>query len=123
MNPPPETNDEAELRALLNRAAPPLLDDGFSQRVIAALPLPGPENDALLWRRFRFCLIGSAIGSACVVWSIISGLDAVGASQLGSDLLATATRLTEPRLALALVVAFGSLLYVFGPELKEKLFE
>lgn len=122
MNPTPEREEDAELRALLNRAMPPLDDGGFSQRVVAALP--EPAENTLFWRRFRFCLIGSAMGSVCAIWSIISGVDAASsASLLGTDLLTAATRLAEPPLALALAVALGSLLYVFGSELKERLFE
>ena len=62
--------DEAQLDAWLRASTtqPPLPDDGFSQRVLSALPPPArPDSVRRLW----FCVAGALIGGgvAIVSWS------------------------------------------------------
>jgi len=60
LNPPP-FDDDAVLRAHFE-AAPPLADNGFSSRVVSALPAPRAWN----WRAATILGIASALGLAGV---------------------------------------------------------
>src|SRR4051812_15601204 len=54
-------DDDRRLTALLQ--SPPLADDGFSDRVLAALPQPPPR-----WRRATFITVGGAAGVVIAFW-------------------------------------------------------
>ena len=60
----PHSNRDAALETLLRRAAPPLPDNGFSARVVAALPRVRRAG----WSRFWLCAVGGISGLA-LVWT------------------------------------------------------
>lgn len=107
---PPPNNDDTLLEARLRRDLPPLPDEGFANRVLAALPPPVRQRRPR--SRLVFVLAGALAGTA---WAL-----AAGAGRPGPDLDATATALThaltplaDPMLLLALAVAGLSLVYAF----------
>lgn len=114
--------DDTQLEALLRQRAAPLPDDGFSMRVVAALPprnattpTSAPAKDPQRTRMFVF-FAGGVCGAAVAVL----GLTLKQGS--GADLIETVTALqqnlavfADTRVALALGVAAVSLLYVFWP--------
>ena len=59
------TPSEDPLEVLLRKDYAPLADDGFSARVLAAIPLPEPKARRLPSRRFVLCSIGGLAGAAC----------------------------------------------------------
>lgn len=67
---------DSELEALLRRPLPPLPDDGFSARVVAALPQPSRTADLIRW---TLCSAGASAGIFVAVRSVDSW-QSVGAS-------------------------------------------
>ena len=113
-------NDDARLEAMLRRAAPPLPDDGFSARVLAALP--APEAAAALWRRIAFCLAGAAAGYGFALWRGAAWPDLqLELEQFATALVNATSTLADPLLGAALVVTALSLLFAFQSELRERL--
>jgi hypothetical protein len=72
-SPPPPSNspsDDDSLERLLRETsfhAPPLDDNGFSARVLAALPPPKTRRAQSISRRTALCLAGAGIGLAASV--------------------------------------------------------
>ena len=120
MNPVPDANDDAHLEALLRRAATPVPDDGFSMRVLAALP-PAAEPSAL-WSRAVFCLAGAAVGGGFAYWEGASwpGLRADFA-QARTAFANVSPTLADPLFAAAVTVTLLSLLVAFRHELRDRL--
>lgn len=113
LNPFPNANDDVRLEALLRDAVSALPDDGFSSRVLAALP---PEETAAgSWRRTAFCFAGAAAGCGYALWR------GVNWPELQAEFGRTTTALADPLFMGALVVAALSLLFAFRAELREKL--
>lgn len=120
-------SEDAELESWLRERSPTtaLPDDGFTNRVLAALPAAGTEavsaRAALSRWRMRSCLAGALAGTA-VFWlgtapSTGAGIDL---NQLLKDVghaaMATSALLGDPLLAFALVATAGSLIVAYWRE-------
>jgi hypothetical protein len=113
-----DTQIDSWLRANARQAALP--DDGFSARVLAALPAQTPVRRSP--RRTWLWLSGGAVG--CVVAARTGGSASEIATQFAT--LVTESRaafapLADPSLLLATVVTAGSLMVVYWRELTSKL--
>jgi hypothetical protein len=105
-------DDEARLETWLREPARALPDDGFSTRVLAALP--PPVTRPISTRRWVLCGLAAAVGLA-VAWPR-AGTGGEVVSQLSSwtdALTMTGTALADPMAQIALVVAALSLVAVF----------
>lgn len=106
--------DDAQLERLLRHAAPPLTDDGFSARVVAALPAsqPAPRE----WLRPALCL-GGALAGVAIVWSQMESVGALRSetTQLLMHAANVSTAVLDPMVGLALLVTLGSLAFAFRP--------
>ena len=115
--------DDAQLEAWLRSrsAVPPVADEGFSARVLAALPPPAPRRVSSSLRGW-LCLAGALIGAG-VAWQ--SGWRHPDAAWEFADLLpnlqAVISPLSDPNVLLAVVVAGMSLAFVYWRELRTKL--
>ena len=113
-------NDDRRIEALLRDAVTPLPDDGFSARVMAALP--GAEKQPATRRRLAFCLAGAMCGCAFALWRGVSVPELEAAySRFAPSLMNAASPLADPVLATALMVAALSLLFAFRAELRDRL--
>ncbi len=118
----PGARDDARLEALLRRPAPPLADDGFSARVLAALPpvrAAAAGSAKIVRRHERAEWLGVWVGVVvallgCFFWPT-SPAESAGAFFRA---VSNATYLADPALALAVLVAAGSILYAFWPRLR-----
>lgn len=112
LNPPPE--NDANLAELLRQQAPVLPDDGFSARVLAALP-PRSERHWLFSPRFAVAVGAGALAGITFAWRQGSTWrDSVdGLSRLDRELAAASRILSDPNLALALALTVISLLVVY----------
>ncbi len=132
-SPPDDARLEAWLRA--HSAAAPLPDDGFSARVLAALPArthPALAADLLaarraadrrrraVHRRLCLCLLGALAGTALGVMADHGASPAdvgIAFSALLPPLTAAFDGLATPSIALAAAVTVASLVVVYWPEL------
>ena len=115
MNIPP--SEDAQIRSLLSEHQPPLSDDGFSNRVMAALPAPVTRRNTSL--RAAVCALGAAAG--CVVaWQGVSGFGAWDQSSqhLRTALAEAAVGMSDTRFLVAIAVTAASLAYAFKRELR-----
>jgi hypothetical protein len=103
-------NDDSRLEMLLRQPAPALPDDGFSTRVLAALPARIPARRPGL--RLVFCSAGAVTG--LIIASLVSTTSSGGLAGL-NELGRTASRLVEtfsnPNVFLALTVTAVSLVF------------
>lgn len=112
--------DDEQLEARLRRSAAPLPDDGFSLRVMAALPprppAAAPPTPAPDRARMMVFLTGGVCGAIVALggMALKQGSGAVLTDSL-RGLRESLVVLADPRFALALGVALSSLLYVFRP--------
>ena len=117
LNPSPPPPDDAPLETWLRSSAarPPLPDDGFTARVLGALP-PAPAPAA---NRRRALVLAGTLAGAAVLWAHQDGwsLDSARLADLapacGDPFGAPATPAFA--LALALVLTLASLLVVYRP--------
>ena len=115
----PDDDLEAWLHA--HAAGPTLPDDGFSRRVLAALPSlsPRPASSSLRW---GLCLAGALAGGAM---AFLSARQNPGAPQNLPDLLqsliAASVSLSDPSVGSALAVTVVSLAFVYWREIRAKL--
>ena len=110
--------DDAQLEAWYRThlATPPLRDDGFSQRVLAALPTPIQRSTA---QRRLFCLTGALLGTVIAMVQMIgAGNRSTDFSALEKEIADALTQLANPAFGLALVIASFSLWFVFRPKLR-----
>ena len=122
-SPSDHPGDDAVLTALLREAEPPLPDNGFSARVLAALPPPPPAPFGL-----RVPILTAAtIAGLVLAWQHITatgGAPAVVAeldarlSQIHAALALSNGSMVDPALTFALAATVGSLLYAFRAELR-----
>ena len=105
--------DEAQLDAWLRASTtqPPLPDDGFSQRVLSALPPPArPDSVRRLW----FCVAGALIGGGVAALGAFgSDNQPAGLAALQDMILATLAQLSVPGFGLAVGITVGSLWFAF----------
>ena len=119
LNSSPDANGDARLEALLRRATTPLDDDGFSARVLAALP--APVKPRVPWQRILFCIAGALAGCGYAVWRGVSGpAFETGIARLGNTLADFGPSMTDPRFVTAMGVTVLSLALAFRTELREK---
>lgn len=120
LNSSAHANDDARLATMLRAAAPVLPDDGFSTRVLAALPAPHIERPQ--WGRIVFGAVGAAAGCGLAFGSGASWEDLqMGGGRIASAFLRAAPAFSDPMVAAALGVALLSLLVAFHRELRERL--
>jgi hypothetical protein len=110
------TSDDERLQAMLRESSPPLADDGFSTRVIAALP---PEKQTfVLYARLAVCALGASIG---LVFTWKRGVSTesliLAANQILESVAQTGMGLGDSRIVAALAVTALSLLYAFKRQL------
>jgi hypothetical protein len=104
---------DARLDELLRRPAPLLPDNGFSPRVMAALP--APTGRGRFYLRCLVCAAGAMIGVLFVLACTPSWSDLTSSFEpMDSSIGSLIGILTDPMLALVMVVTTGSLLYAFG---------
>lgn len=118
---------DADLEAWLREhaAQPALPDDGFTPKVLSALPMVvrSAARRHAAQRRLWFCLVGALAGLATGLLSSQDGPTAAAtpdASALPSLLVAATGQLTTPAMALAAVVTAVSLLVVYWQELQPR---
>lgn len=110
--------ESVALERLLRAPAPLLPDDGFSSRVLTALP---PARRRFV-QKTLVCCGGALAGVACASLQGLTWGDWQSVPQQTLALILSAIpRLTDPRFALALVATFLSLLFAFRHELKRRL--
>lgn len=109
--PPDDAALEAWLRA--NSNLPPLPDNGFSNRVLVALPRPEPARSHRVGRSW-LVLASVVIGSILALAGVLSSGHAV------TDALFVSLNnpLAAPPALVALVVAAGSVWYAFRDRLR-----
>ena len=118
--------DDEQLEAWLRTqsAVPPLRDDGFSQRVLAALP-PQATASAPVQRRSALrswlCLAAVVVGSMMVFSSRSEPTDIAAQFAAVLPSLQTAARsFSDPSVVLALIVTGASLAFVYWREIARK---
>ncbi|ACB75850.1 hypothetical protein [Opitutus terrae] len=99
--------EDAALTAMLRAQSPVIPDDGFSARVLAALPPPQTARARWPWVAY---VGGGLAGAIFIVARAGSWPDLVaGTNQLAGALSTVAAPLTEPWLVLALILTALSL--------------
>ncbi|MDO8540924.1 MAG: hypothetical protein Q7S40_10855 [Opitutaceae bacterium] len=112
--------DDAQLEAWLhaNSAIAPLSDDGFSHRVLAALPPPvAPAKPSI---RPWLCVAAALIGSIVAIHSGEAGA-ANQFPNIVAALQAAFSPLSDPSVGLALITTAASLVIVYWRKLVAKL--
>lgn len=118
----PDSPDDARIEAWLrmNSAAEPLADDGFSARVLAALP-PPPAIESRR-RRTWLCIVGAVGGAVLTAVQGSKWSEAAGQfTGLTTEFRAAFTPLADPSLALGLGLAAVTLAFVYRSELRARL--
>ncbi|HTX64840.1 MAG TPA: hypothetical protein VMD31_03650 [Opitutaceae bacterium] len=116
------SSDDARLEAWLRsgNAGAQLPDDGFTARVLAALPPPSAARLAVRRRGARrrswLLLIGTALGCAAAFSGGTAGL-ARGADALLPAFVTAARQLATPSLGLAAAATAASLVIAYWPDL------
>ncbi len=123
VNLPPD--DEAHLAALLRRTPAELPDDGFSARVLAALPPPARRSVPLLEYPLVRALAFSLAALAGLVFAIFRGLSLDSVHTLETALLQTLREaplsLSDSSAVLAFTFAALSILYAMKDRLSRSL--
>lgn len=109
--------DETRLEVLLRQSVAPLSDDGFSQRVLAALPRSASASVFVFprqaarpnWHRLAACAVGATIGG------IIAYAGDASLTPSAAHLEAFFIRLGDPNTLAALCITTTALLYVLRP--------
>lgn len=115
----PPVDEEATLAAMARLQSPAIPDDGFSARVLAALPPPTPERlrrarPAARWPWLAY-FGGGLIGAVLAVSQTGSGSGlAAAVRQLAYALNDTGIALAGPWLLLSLSITACSLLIAYG---------
>ena len=110
--------DDAQLEAWLRTSTmqPPLPDDGFTQRVLTALPPPARRHSAL---RLWFCVAGALTGGGVAAFGVFgSGSQTADLTDLQAAILATLAQLTVPAFGLAVGITTVSLWFAFRDRLR-----
>ena len=117
----PDSPDDARIEAWLrmNSAAEPLADDGFSTRVLAALPPRAAENQR---RRAWLCIVGAVTGAVLTAAQGSRWSDAAHQlTALMTEFRTAFMPVFDPSLAMALVFAATALAFVYRRELRARL--
>ncbi len=117
--------DEAEFESWLRRETPALPDDGFSTRVLAALPSKGSARWPVRVLLLAFAALGG-LGLAIARIVATGGVDAIAAAfdarliQVQSTSVQIISAPLGSGFLFALIVTICSLLYVFRPSLSPR---
>jgi hypothetical protein len=115
--PPDDAPFEAWLRA--SAALPPLPDDGFSRRVLSALPAPAGRSPVS--PRLLSILLGAALGAALAAYKAFTAAPVEFVLPVPSpgatDALA---QLADPKLHVALGVTVLTLAFVFWRDVRRR---
>ena len=107
-------NDDSRLETLLRQPAPALPDNGFSTRVLAALPARIPARRPEL--RLVFCSAGAVIGLIIAfLVSTASSSELAGPNEFGQTYSRLVETFSNPNVILALAVAALSLVFTLWP--------
>ena len=107
-------NDDSRLETLLRQPAPALPDNGFSTRVLAALPARIPGRRPGL--RLVFCSAGAVIGLIIAfLVSTASSSELAGPNEFGQTYSRLVETFSNPNVILALAVAALSLVFTLWP--------
>lgn len=116
LNPLPDP-DDARLEAMLREPIPLLADDGFSARVLRALPPPTPAP--ALWPRVPLCAVSAALG---ILVAFVGAAPWVNLNENWTSVQAAfapvGAWLSEPAVLAALVVALASVVYALRPSFR-----
>jgi len=102
-------DEDASLAAMMHSRAPEISDDGFSARVLAALPPPRTAPARWPWVAY----LGGGIAGAVFV-AVRAALTRDAASQLANALGLILVTLADPWFELGLAIAALSLLIAFA---------
>lgn len=111
-------SDDARLEAWYRTdlSAASLPDDGFTRRILFALPNSSRRNAR---RRIWFCLAGTALGTAVAILGMATSQSgAVDFSSLGTKIAAACAGLDRLEVGCAVVIGLGSLWFAFRPRLR-----
>lgn len=117
----PDLSDDARIEAWLriNSPAEPLADDGFSTRVLAALPPPASESQR---RRTWLCIVGAVTGAVLTAAQGSRWSDAARQlTGLTTEFRAAFTPVFDPSFAVGIVFAAAALAFVYWRELRARL--
>jgi hypothetical protein len=118
------TSPEDPLEALLCKNQEPLADDGFSARILAALPSPAPKPHKYPNRRVVVCSLGAITG---LIWAVTtSGLPHASElttfrSAVISSTKALLNLLSDPSILALSALILASLAIAFAREIMAKL--
>ncbi len=90
--------------------APPLADDGFSARVLAALP--PRQNPWLIWGRIGVLTIAALAGVAVALWQSGDGIGLL--AQMNRVIATVSDELADPEISLAFVITIAALALVLN---------
>jgi hypothetical protein len=108
----PSAGPDAEIEALLRGGHAALTDNGFSARVVAALPAKARAHHT----RLRWCAAGTITGVLVALASGASFTDfEKSVLELEANLAALVPMVADPSFAIALGVAVVSLGFAFWP--------
>jgi hypothetical protein len=114
--PPDDTQLESWLRT--NSSLPSLPDDGFSRRVLAALPASSPSR---LTPRLLAIAIGAASGIAFAAFKFSTAAPVdFSLPPLGLEMTEALAHLTDPKLHAALGTTAVTLMFVFWRDLRKR---
>lgn len=100
--------DDARLEAWLRSDSEALPDDGFSARVLAALP---PARPSFAWRRTLLVAAGAALGYAL---ALAAGASVSGLAAAALDEMRRASAdLADPWIAASAAATIGLLVYLW----------
>lgn len=109
LNSPSDRGDD-RLESLLRTPAPPLPDDGFSTRVLAALPSPVRHAP-----RFARPAVARWCGAVAILGTLTAISLAAPWSEFQTAFAPVTNSLTEPAVIISLIVALGSTGYALWP--------
>jgi hypothetical protein len=110
------SSDDERLQAMLLEGSPPLADNGFSARVMRALP---PETQTFApYARVVVCVLSALLG-VVFVWAQGVSLESLtlAANRISEALTPAGASLGDSRIIFALAVTVLSLLYAFHRQL------
>ena len=118
------TPSEDPLEVLLRKDHAPLADDGFSARVLAALPPPAPKSRRVPGRRTIACSLGALTGFIFTIAHSglprASELSAFG-SLVQTSAVSAANSLSDPTVLAVGTLILTSLAFAYSREITAKL--
>lgn len=116
VNPLPDRDDAPRLEALLRRPAAALPDDGFSARVLSALPPPLIAPARARRSRRLWCAAGATLGAGVALLGAAPWNDAGETwTSLLSAFAPLSARFSDPTVLVTVVIALASVVYALRP--------